>query len=252
MQSSCDNKERRKNASPLSCAKCKEPISDLLVVFAAGGSSTRFHANKLFAELDGLPVFLHAVRAASEILTPGAMTLSVRPELESDFRALSERHLPNVRLRFIPGGATRAESVLHALEDAEPRGFNFVAVHDAGRPMMTASILRRAVEAARDSGGAIVCRKVVETVKSSAPDGTIAETIPRNELRIAETPQVFRFHDLLAAYRSAAKAGCSVTDDAQAMELFSDIKIRLVDNPDPNPKITYPEDLEFCKRLLHS
>lgn len=250
MQSSRKNGEQTGSASPRPCAKREETIPDLLVVFAAGGSSTRFHANKLFAELDGIPVFLHAARAVSGILPPGAMTLSVRPELESDFRALAERFLPDVRLRFVHGGVTRAESVLHALEDAESRGFEFVAVHDAGRPMLTASLLRQAVDAARGFGGAIVCRKVVETVKRSAPDGTIAETIPRDELRIAETPQVFRFRELLTAYRSAAKAGCAVTDDAQAMELFSDAKIRLVDNPNPNPKITYPEDLEYCKRLL--
>lgn len=231
---------------------CGKPISDALFIVAAGGSSTRFQSNKLFAELDGLPVFLHAIRTASEILAPGSITLSVKKEWKQEFQELARRFLPAVPLRFVPGGATRAESVLHALEDAEGRGFELAAVHDAGRPMLTASILCKAIDAARKSGGAVVCRKVVETVKRADPRGRILETIPRDELRIAETPQIFRFRDLLNAYRLAVAAGTSPTDDAQAIELYSHAEIDLIENPDANPKITYPEDLEFCKRLMRT
>ena len=194
-------------------------VSDTVLILAAGGASTRFGGgSKLFAELDGIPVFLHAVRTAASVLAPGSIILSVPAAAEADFRAAAERHLPGVPLHFTHGGATRTLSVLNALEAAAKLGesrFKLAAVHDAGRPMLTPELLLACLDAARIHGGAMACRKVAETVKRIAPDGFLGETVPRDELRTAEPPQVFRFDALLDAYRSAAASGEVFTDDAQ-------------------------------------
>jgi len=231
-----------------------ELVSDTVLVLAAGGASTRFGGgSKLFAELDGIPVFLHAVRTAASVLAPGSIILSVPATAEADFRAAAKTYLPDVQLHFTHGGATRTLSVLNALEAAAKLGksrFRLAAVHDAGRPMLTPELLLACLDAARTHGGAMACRKVAETVKRITTDGFLGETVPRDELRTAETPQVFHFEPLLNAYRLAAASGEVFTDDAQVMERFAPVRVFPVEHDFPNPKITYRPDLELCRTLL--
>ena len=230
------------------------PVSDTVLILAAGGASTRFGGgSKLFADLDGIPVFLHAVRTAASVLTPGSVILSVPAAEEDAFRAAAETHLPDVPLHFAHGGATRTLSVLNALEAAAGLGesrFRLAAVHDAGRPMLTPELLLTCLDAARIHGGAMACRKVAETVKRITPDGFLGETVPRDGLRTAETPQVFHFEPLLDAYRRAAASGEIFTDDAQVMERFAPVRVFPVEHDFPNPKITYRPDLELCRTLV--
>jgi len=229
-------------------------VSDTALILAAGGSSTRFGGgSKLFAELDGIPVFLHAVRTAASVLAPGSIILSVPAAAEDDFRAAAAEHLSGVPLHFAHGGATRTLSVLNALEAAAELGedrFQLAAIHDAGRPMLTPELLLACLDSARIHGGAMACRKVAETVKRIMRDGFLGETVPRDGLRTAETPQVFRFDALLNAYRLAAASGEIFTDDAQVMERFAPVCVFPVEHEFPNPKITYRPDLELCRTLL--
>ena len=231
------------------------PVSDTVLILAAGGASTRFGGgSKLFAELDGIPVFLHAVRTAASVLAPGSVILSVPTAEENTFRAAAETHLPGVPLHFTHGGATRTLSVLNALEAAARLGesrFQLAAIHDAGRPMLTPELLLACLDAARVHGGAMSCRKVAETVKRITPDGFLGETVPRDGLRTAETPQVFHFEPLLDAYRRAAASGEIFTDDAQVMERFAPVRVFPVEHDFPNPKITYRPDLELCRTLVN-
>ena len=229
-------------------------VSDTVLILAAGGASTRFGGgSKLFAELDGIPVFLHAVRTAASVLIPGSIILSVPADTEADFRTTAETYLPGVPLHFTHGGATRTLSVLNALEAAATLGesrFLLAAVHDAGRPMLTPELLLACLDAARTHGGAMACRKVAETVKRITPDGFLGETVPRDGLRTAETPQVFHFEPLLNAYRRAAASDETFTDDAQVMERFAPVRVFPVEHDFPNPKITYRPDLELCRTLV--
>ena len=79
---------------------------------------------------------------------------------------------------------------------------------------------------------------------------SLGETVPRDGLRTAETPQVFQFEALLNAYRQAAKSDETFTDDAQVMERFAPVRVFPVEHGFPNPKITYRPDLELCRTLL--
>jgi len=179
--------------------------------------------------------------------------LSVPAASEDEFRSLASRYLPDIPLHFAHGGATRTLSVLNALEAADRLGetrFRLAAIHDAGRPMLTPELLLACLDAARTHGGAMACRKVAETVKRITPDGFLGETVPRDGLRTAETPQVFRFPDLLDAYRKAAASGEVFTDDAQVMERFAPVPVFPVEHDFPNPKITYRPDLELCRTLV--
>lgn len=230
-----------------------EKILDTAFLIAAGGSSSRFGSeNKLFAMLDGKPVFTHCIRTASSLLPDNRIVMAVPKTLETQFRNLAEQHLPGITIRFVHGGKTRTESVFNALKELDSKLIKIVAVHDAARPFLTPGLLLRSVESARKHSGAVVCRKICDTVKSADDSGTIIQTVPREKLWAAQTPQTFSFSALLSAYRKAMESGAELTDDSSVMEQFGGIRPVIVENnSSTNLKITYPEDLELASLIAH-
>ena len=222
-----------------------ELVTDTALIVAAAGSSRRFQlGNKLFAMLDGYPVFVHCLRTLSKVLAPGRIILAVNPSDEALFRETANRYLPDIPLIFVHGGETRCRSVRNALAAATKlSGIRFAAVHDAARPFLSGSLFLDCLDAARKHGGALLCHRISDTVKRIAPDGTSAETIDREPLRGAETPQIFPLEPLCRAYDCALASGGSFTDDAQIMERFSSIRPYLLEHRENNRKITYAEDL---------
>ncbi len=228
------------------------PVSDTVLIVAAAGSSRRFqHGNKLFAMLEGLPVFVHCLRNLSPVLAPGRIVLAVNPSDEALFRETAQKYLPDVPLIFVHGGETRSHSVRNALAAARQiPGIRFAAVHDAARPFLSGPLFLDCLDAARKHGGALLCHRISDTVKRIAPDGTSAETIDREPLRGAETPQIFPLEPLFRAYEQALASGGSFTDDAQIMECFSDIRPYLLEHRENNRKITYAEDLRNDRSIV--
>lgn len=232
----------------------QDDLSDTALVIAAGGSSTRFGGdNKLLVHLNGIPLFAHSILRAAPLLPEegGRIVMAVPPGQEGRFFELAEEFLPGIRIEFVKGGENRLESVLHALEHLDSSRIRIAAVHDAARPMLNPDLLRKTVEEARRHGGALVCRKICDTVKwVNGASGVIERTVPRDCLWGAETPQCFELSLLLPACRKALAAGFEATDEASVMEHFSDVRPVVVENRDPNPKITYREDLTATSVLL--
>jgi len=150
------------------------------------------------------------------------------------------------------GGATRAGSVLaglHALPD-DVRADDFVLVHDAARPNLTAADLGRLLEVGRaDPVGAILAAPVRDTLKRAGDDGGIDATEPRERLWRALTPQLFRRHQLARALQEAADAGVDITDEAMAMERQG-LRPLLVEGSEDNFKVTTPADLSRFEFVL--
>lgn len=220
-------------------------ISDTALIVPAAGGSTRFGSDKLTFPLEGLPLFLHSVRTVAPLLPPGHIILAVAPQRIEEIRRIAGEYLPEVAITFVPGGSTRTESVFHALEKAAALpGVKYAAVHDAARPFLTAELFTKCVEMCRIHGGALLCRKISDTVKRIGPDGCVAETIDREMLRAAETPQIFPVSELLAATEKALESGRTFTDDAQVMECYTALRPYLVEHPFDNRKITFLSDLK--------
>ena len=227
-------------------------IPDLALVFAAGGSSRRFAlGDKLFQELGGVPVFVHSLRALLPCVRRGYAVMAVPEGKQGKFIEALRRHYPEALgiLRFAPGGETRTQSVKNAL-DALPSDAEIVAVHDAARPLITAGALADCVRACRKHGGAVSARHASDTVKETDENGFVVRTLPRENLWTVQTPQVFRLSLLLEACREAEKHGGTFTDDASLVETFTGTKVKLVENPAENGKITYPGDLLFAEACL--
>lgn len=147
----------------------------------------------------------------------------------------------------VEGGAERQDSMAAGLA-ALPRAFEWVAVHDAARCLVSPGDLLRVVAAARETGAAILAERVRDTLKRVV-DGRVMETPPREQYWAAQTPQVVRRDWLEAGLAQARRAGRLATDDAQLVEWLGH-PVSVVEAEAPNPKITRPEDLLLAERLL--
>ncbi len=211
-------------------------IAALLV---AAGSGQRFGGGqpKQFAALGGKPV----LRWAAEALAAHAVLLQpVGDPGALDDALTGLEHLPPV-----PGGMERQDSVRAGLEALAPHAPDIVLVHDAARPWIPPRTVDALVAALAGLHGAIPAVPVADTLKR-ARNGLIGETVARDGLYRAQTPQAFRFRTLLDLHR---RAGPGATDDAALLERAG-LPVGLVPGHEDNIKLTYPEDLVRLERLL--
>lgn len=221
--------------------------TDAALIIVGGGGGRRFGGgSKLFAPLGGEPVFIHAMRRLGPFFPDGARIMVVPAAELERFRRTAAARLPELPFMFVPGGDERADSVRAGLARL-PEQARYAAIHDAARPLVPAGLLDRVLTRARETGGAIPGRAVVDTLKRVGEGGVIRDTVPRENLFRVETPQCFEVARLLAACR--ATAGRTFTDDAAVMEAAG-FPVAVVEHAEENPKLTYAADLEFLEFLL--
>jgi 2-C-methyl-D-erythritol 4-phosphate cytidylyltransferase / 2-C-methyl-D-erythritol 2,4-cyclodiphosphate synthase len=140
------------------------------------------------------------------------------------------------------GGTTRQASVhagLEALVNDKP---DIVLIHDAARPFVSEGLISRAIEAAKRTGAAIPTLAVADTIKLIDTDGNVADTPERARLRIAQTPQAFRYEFILEAHRRAAREGRSDFTDDAALAEWAGLTVATFEGDALNMKLTTPED----------
>ncbi|MBB5049508.1 2-C-methyl-D-erythritol 4-phosphate cytidylyltransferase/2-C-methyl-D-erythritol 2,4-cyclodiphosphate synthase [Rhodopseudomonas rhenobacensis] len=141
-----------------------------------------------------------------------------------------------------PGGATRQGSVRAGLEALADQAPDIVLIHDAARPFVDAALITRAINAAQITGAAVPTIAVTDTIKQVDSNGCVAATPDRARLRIAQTPQAFRFDVILEAHRRAAREGRDdFTDDAAIAE-WAGLTVATFEGDAANMKLTTPED----------
>ena len=140
------------------------------------------------------------------------------------------------------GGATRQASVRAGLEALATRKPDIVLVHDAARPFATPALVERAIAAAKQTGAAVPGVPVADTVKSIDTQGHVEATLPRDKLRLIQTPQAFAFASLLDAHRRAAREGRDDFTDDAALAEWAGLKVAVFEGEAGNVKITNPAD----------
>ena len=229
-----------------------DPVPDLSVIIVAAGQSRRMGFDKLLAPLAGKTVIAHSMRAFFQI-PDVAEVIVVTEEARMDAICKSaeveaeETGFPSDKIRFVPGGAERQESVAAGVNAVAPET-NWIAVHDGARPLVSDRAISDCLALARQSGAAACARPVVETVKRVDTDGFVAESIDRDGLWLMETPQIIRRDLLEKAVLSIANSGAMATDEVSALQHMG-IPVKMSANRDPNPKITTPPDLELAETL---
>jgi 2-C-methyl-D-erythritol 4-phosphate cytidylyltransferase len=223
-----------------------------VAVIVASGLGKRMNAEtpKQFLEMAGRPILAWSIDCFEKcdlideiiVVVPESYLAYTSQSVIDDygFRKIN---------RIIAGGITRQESVLAGLL-ACPQITKAVAIHDGVRPFVRISLIGELFSAAKKTGAAIPAVKAKETVKTVDND-MYCKTLPREQIYLAQTPQVFKYSKILEFHKRAAETGFEATDDAMLAEHF-DMQVLVVPGDYDNLKITTPEDLilgqEIAKR----
>ncbi|CAN5789644.1 2-C-methyl-D-erythritol 4-phosphate cytidylyltransferase [soil metagenome] len=221
------------------------------VILPAAGRSTRFgdpKQKKIYAELDGRAVWLRAVEPFINRDDVAQVILAIHPEDRELFERRYRASVAFMNIQVIDGGAERVDSIALALERIDP-ACDFVAVHDAARPCITADLIDKVFDAARTGGAALPGYPVPDTLKRVDENGLIVETVPIGELYAVQTPQAFHLDLLLRAYADRGRIQEAITDDAQLVEAIGH-RCRIVEGSPLNLKITTQADLQIAEAIL--
>jgi 2-C-methyl-D-erythritol 4-phosphate cytidylyltransferase len=224
------------------------PPKVLVAIIVAGGSSQRAGFDKLFAPLAGKPVVAHSITALESTRAVDSIILVARADRLTEFDQLIQTYGFRKVVAIVPGGGRRQDSVQRGLEKL-PAQCDFVAVHDAARPLLSPELVERIYQCAQVHGGAASGAPVSDTLKRVDEAGVVVGGVNRANLFAVETPQIFRRDLLEEAYRALFTSGAQVTDEISAVERIGG-KVVLLPNEQPNFKITYSSDLQQAESIL--
>ena len=210
-------------------------------ILLAAGQGRRLGHDKSITEIAGQPVLAHPLRSLMETPGIGVVVVTVRPDvIEPAQRWLAGTKYPKDRVRFIPGGQERQDSVWEGLE-ALGSSVAWAVVHDAARVLTTRALIEKVMAGARGSGAAAAASKMSDTVRATDATGRILRLVDREGLWRMETPQVVRVEVLRKGLEMAREKKILVTDCLAAAELAG-VQGVLVESGEPNLKITVPSD----------
>lgn len=212
------------------------------VILPAAGQSTRYQGprNKLFETLEGQTVLERSIAAFQIRVDVATIIIPTRGQFD----------LAGDRIRICRGGSSRAHSVLAALREVPP-DIEWVAIHDAARPLVSQALIDRTLLAAVQYGAAVPAMPVHLTIKQATGPlpAKVERTIPRHTLWAMQTPQIMRREALLRAFETCPLPLEQVTDDVQLIELAGG-EVWLVEGEERNLKITTAGDLKIAEMHL--
>jgi 2-C-methyl-D-erythritol 4-phosphate cytidylyltransferase len=229
-------------------------MADFAVIVPAAGSSSRFGggANKLMQTLEGRPVLAWTLsRFASRADVRQIVVACNFGELVHQCAQFLDEP-GRKKLKVCLGGTCRADSVRVGLLATSPE-MEWVAVHDAARPLAGKELIDRTFAAAERYGAAAAALPAHLTIKQAAGPlpAKVRRTLPRQELWAMQTPQAMRRADLIDAYAKCPISLQEVTDDVQLLELAG-MEVYLVEGEEKNLKITTALDLQIAQNLMES
>jgi 2-C-methyl-D-erythritol 4-phosphate cytidylyltransferase len=221
-----------------------------LIPCAGAGSRAGTQAPKQYQLLAGKAIVWHTLQAFRQVLDIAGIWVVTSPTDDGFSQACADFNQPG-DVQVNVGGATRALSVrngLQALLDHTAKPTDWVLVHDAARCLITPRQITALITACEnDAVGGLLALSLPDTLKSSS-GGRVAATVDRSDKYLAQTPQMFRIGELLAALEAA---GDAVTDESSAMEVQG-LKPLLVHGSAQNFKVTYPEDFALAEAILQN
>lgn len=220
-------------------------------IVLAGGRGRRMSSDiaKQYLPVGGVPMLIHALNCFENAGCIDGIIL-VLPESEIEYvksEILYGCEFSKLK-HIVAGGAERFNSVLNALEKVDE---GVVYIHDGARPFITEEILTGLAEAVKETGACATGVKVVDTIKQTDGNDFIEKTVDRSCLWQIQTPQVFEVSLIKAAYEKFLEAGSPhVTDDTMVVELFGNVKVKMVEGSYENIKVTTPTDMIIAEEIL--
>jgi 2-C-methyl-D-erythritol 4-phosphate cytidylyltransferase len=227
-------------------------MSDKLrVVIAAAGRGSRMKSgtNKQYMALAGRPILSYCLDFFErQDVVDAIVVICGAQEQEYCQREIIQRFKYRKVRAVMPGGRERQDSIWVGLQKlGDDTGL--VAVHDGARPIITKEVWTRLVAAAREWGAAVPGVVSKDTLKLVDRDGFVQQTLPRSSVFAIHTPQIFKYSELMAAYRHAQEDSFQGTDDASLFERYIG-RVKVVVGDYRNLKITTPEDIGVAEALL--
>lgn len=218
-------------------------IDHVCVILVAGGSGSRMKTAipKQYLSFKGKPIARHSFDLFQEMQEVCEIVVVCAPE----YRHLFTCENALIPVTYAQPGLRRQDSVYHGFQAMRTRP-SLICVHDAARPFITHSIVRRTLAAAAKHGAATAAMPIRFTVKESNDEQLVKNTPDRSRIWEIQTPQVMRPHLLEEGFRVASENHLTVTDDVSLVELLHH-PVKLVEGCYSNTKITTPDDLVFLR-----
>ena len=221
----------------------------ITAVIPAAGSGERFGGKKQLKRMGNRPLLFHTLQAFVRLVLINEIVVVVQKE---DVRQI-ERELKSIisskQIKVVAGGTTRQISVHNGLTVAHESS-ELICVHDAVRPFVTEALIEKAVNACSEHDGVIVAQPSTDTIKK-VMDDQILETLPREIIWRAQTPQVFSKSALREALELAEAENIQGTDEASLLERIG-YQVGYVEGSSLNMKITTEEDWIFAETIYNS
>ncbi|WP_322907969.1 2-C-methyl-D-erythritol 4-phosphate cytidylyltransferase [Paenibacillus campi] len=218
----------------------------IIVVAAGKGSRMGTVESKQYLRLQNKPIIIHTL----EVFERSELVDEIVVVTGADDRERCQQWIEQYRLhkvvKVVAGGYDRQQSVYLGLQQLTA---DWVMVHDGVRPFVTEQQLQRCLEAAQQVGASVLAVPVKDTIKQVDANLHIAGTPDRSTLWAIQTPQTFRYTELLTAHEQADISGFRGTDDAMLIERLG-IPITVVEGSYTNIKLTTPDDLDYAAYLL--
>ena len=236
--------------------KDENPDNTLLntvAIIPAAGAGLRMKGDraKQFLDLNGKPLLGVTLERFQECQTVDSIILVV-PSHEEEYcqKEIIDRYDLTKVAKIVAGGERRQDSVRMGLE-ASGGDYGLVLIHDGVRPFVESSLIDRIVTIARKDGAVITALPAKETVKKVDRDCMVIKTYDRQQIWLIQTPQVFRYADIMTAHQMALSEGWEdVTDDAALIEKIG-IPVKVIQGSEYNIKVTTTHDLELARFLLN-
>lgn len=227
-------------------------MAKVAVIYPAAGASKRFGGKikKPFVRMQDRPIFIRSIEAFINRQDCCQHILVVAPEDLEMVKSKFAANLMFMGIKLVAGGKQRHESVARALEQIEDEA-ELVAIHDAVRPCLKPEWIDAVFAKAASDGAAILAAPLLGTIKRVGQGRVVEETILREGLYEAQTPQVFRRELILRAYQQVDKIDGPITDDAQLVEALGQ-PVTVVESDISNIKITRPADTNLAAAIIRS
>lgn len=216
-------------------------------IVAAAGSSTRMDgADKLFADLGGLPVIIRTLKILDDIESVDEIILVISEKNIQRARDLMEKTHLRKLIKIIEGGNTRQKSVYAGVIEAKGE---FLVIHDGARPFVTTGFIRSLLKETSEFDAVIPAIPVVDTIKRVDHRGMVNGTIDRTNVFQVQTPQIIRRENWIKAYEYISKEKQVVTDDASMLE-SAGFPVKVAAGSRLNIKITVPDDIILGEMII--
>ena len=205
--------------------------------------------DKIFAPLHGKPVLYWSIAGFHDCPDIDEIVVVTRAEKVDEVKKLVASEKLTKVSAVVEGGTERHLSVWNGLRAIAAEGSQFVAIHDAARPLVTPKLITACISLAKKNGAACCASPIPDTVKRASHERVVTEDVERQNLWAMQTPQIFSSALIMQAYASVMARNELVTDEVSAIQKIGK-RVALLENEDYNFKITFPRDLPLAEQVI--